>query len=75
MKHCTYIVELSGEKEIVDLLKKHLAKPYDNLSSARETCKSIDTIFGDAVKIKLVVVRNTRTNYAYLLSSKTGDGQ
>jgi hypothetical protein len=67
MKHCTYLVDILGDHDLVFQLKRYLPRSYSSLSQAREVCGAIDTLFGNSVRAKLSVVRNTSKNVVYSL--------
>lgn len=67
MKHCRYFLELSGNDSVVELLEQYVPKELPNLRQAREMSRSLDTVFGNAVRPRIIVKRISSSVNAYLL--------
>jgi hypothetical protein len=57
LKHCRYILEISGDVPAVNVLRLFVDKNQSSLSDSREISRAITTIFGDSVQSKITVVR------------------
>ena len=62
MKYCSYSLEISGNDEIISLVRRFVAKHQNSLSEAREKATSLSNIFGDSISMKIIVHKASGPN-------------
>jgi hypothetical protein len=62
MKYCSYSLEISGNEEIIRIVRQYVAKHQNTLSETREKTNALSVIFGDSINMKIVVHKASGPN-------------
>lgn len=73
MRNCSYSIEMSGDRVLLEQLRRFVLPSYNNLSAAREVCRAMDVLFDTAISSKIIVHRTARNTQVYSLSAVKRD--